>query len=192
VNRVVRDIPSRNVLAGNRRTSLRMDAQAELARRGQRCACIRCREVRARPVDLGQVRFDDLVYPTGTSEEHFLSFVTPDDGLAAYLRLSLPGLESPALESDDLRGAALVRELHVYGESLALGVEEAHAVQHAGLGRQLMRQAEAAAARAGYARLAVIAALGTRGYYARLGYRLGETYMLKDLPIAEPDGGGGA
>jgi len=192
VNRVVRDIPSGNVIAGNRRTSLRLDAQAELARRGERCVCIRCREVRARPLHLSEVRLEDQTYHAGAAEEHFLSCVTPDDGLAAYLRLSLPGGDSPRLELDDLRGAALVRELHVYGESLALGVEEAHAAQHVGLGRQLMMEAEAAAARAGYPRLAVIAALGTRGYYARLGYRLGETYMLKDLPAAASGNGGGA
>jgi histone acetyltransferase (RNA polymerase elongator complex component) len=29
--------------------------------------------------------------------------------------------------------------------------------------------------------MAVISALGTRGYYRKLGYRLGETYMLKEL-----------
>jgi elongator complex protein 3 len=192
VNRVVRDIPSGNVIAGNRRTSLRMDAQAELARRGKRCVCIRCREVRARPLDLGELRLEDLVYSAGAADEHFLSFVTPDDGLAAYLRLSLPGTDSPTLGLDDLHSAALVRELHVYGESLALGVEEAHAAQHVGLGRRLMMEAEAAAARAGYPRLAVIAALGTRNYYARLGYRLGETYMLKDMRAAGSDDGGGA
>jgi elongator complex protein 3 len=182
VNRVVRDIPSGNVVAGNRRTSLRMDAQAELARRGLRCECIRCREVREHTLRAGQLRLDDLAYPAGAAEEHFLSFVTPEDRLAAYLRLSLPGPEAPPVELCDLDSAALVRELHVYGESLALGVEDADAVQHAGLGRQLMREAEAMAARAGYPRLAVIAALGTRGYYTRLGYTLGETYMVKDLP----------
>jgi histone acetyltransferase (RNA polymerase elongator complex component) len=35
----------------------------------------------------------------------------------------------------------------------------------------------------------VIAALGTRNYYARLGYRLGETYMLKDLQATQQDEG---
>ena len=48
VNRVIRDIPSTNVVAGNKRTSLRMDVFAELARRGQQCSCIRCREIRGR------------------------------------------------------------------------------------------------------------------------------------------------
>jgi elongator complex protein 3 len=37
------------------------------------------------------------------------------------------------------------------------------------------------ARQAGYQRMAIIAALGTREYYAKLGYELGETYMVKRL-----------
>jgi elongator complex protein 3 len=181
VNRVVRDIPSQHVLEGNRRTSLRLDAQAELRRRGQACACIRCREVRARPVAVNELVLDDLVYQAGGGQEHFLSYTTGDDGLAGYLRLSLPGADSPDTGLSDLQGAALVREVHVYGESLVIGAEASGAAQHAGLGRRLMAAAEGLAAAHGFQRIAVIAALGTRRYYERLGYRLGGTYMLKDL-----------
>jgi elongator complex protein 3 len=190
VNRVVRDIPSQHVLAGNRRTSLRLDVQAELRRRGQACACIRCREVRGRPVAVDELTFVDLVYEAGGAQEHFLSCASPDDGLAGYLRLSLPGVRSPSTGLDDLEGAALVREVHVYGESLILGAEANGAAQHAGLGRRLMAEAEGRAAAQGWRRMAVIAALGTRRYYERLGYRLGETYMLKDLPSGSKDEAG--
>ncbi len=182
VNRVVRDIPSTYVLEGNRRTSLRMDVQVELARRGQRCRCIRCREVRARRVAPGDLQAQALVYPAGGAEEHFLSLVTPDDRLAGYLRLSLPGGSSPSTGLAELDGAARVRELHVYGQSLPLGTASEGEAQHAGLGAELMAQAEAISRAHGYARLAVIAALGTRGYYARLGYQLADTYMVKALP----------
>ena len=192
VNRVVRDIPSQHVLEGNRRTSLRLDVQAELHRRGKSCACIRCREVRARPVAVGELTFGELVYEAGGAQEHFLSYSAADDGLAGYLRLSLPGVGSPDTGLDDLRGAALVREVHVYGESLVIGAEANGAAQHAGLGRRLMAEAEMRAASQGLGRMAVIAALGTRRYYERLGYRLGETYMLKDLSRgSSAEGGGG-
>ena len=181
VNRVVRDIPSGNVLAGSRRTSLRLDVQAELRRRGQSCACIRCREVRGRRIEADDLHLDDLAYVAGAGVEHFLSYVTREDWLAGYLRLSLPGPQSPDTGIADLQAAAVVREVHIYGESLALGAEPDGAAQHTGLGRSLMAEAERLAAEAGFRRLAVIAALGTRGYYARLGYRLGESYMLKEL-----------
>jgi len=182
VNRIVRDIPSTHVVQGNKRTSLRQDVQRELRRRGLRCECIRCREVRGRVVETAALTLDDLCYATGGSEEHFLSCSTADDRLAGFLRLSLPGESSPDVELPDLQAAAIVREVHVYGQSLEVGEETQGAAQHSGLGTQLMHAAEQIAAERGYRRIAVIAALGTRGYYRKLGYTLGQTYMVKDLP----------
>lgn len=181
VNRIIRDFPSTNVVEGNRRTSLRQDAQRELARRGQRCQCIRCREVRGNEITPQELTLQELAYSAGAAEEHFLSYVTPDDRLAGFLRLSLPGQSSPDLGLADLQRAALVREVHVYGPSLEIGDEREQVAQHQGLGTQLMQRAEAIAGQLGYERMAVIAALGTRGYYAKLGYKLGDTYMVKQL-----------
>ncbi len=185
VNRVIRDIPSTNVVEGNRRTSLRQDAQRVLAARGLQCQCVRCREVRGRPVEPDQLRFEDLVYPAGGAEEHFMSWVTPDDRLAGYLRLSLPGPGSPATDLPDLEGAALIREVHVVGPSMPVGRAREGAAQHSGLGSQLIARAEGLAEQRGYPRMAIIASLGTRAYYRRLGYRIGASYMLKDLANAQ-------
>ncbi len=88
VNRVIRDIPSTNVVEGNRRTSLRQDVHDEMKRRGTHCECIRCREVKGKPVNLALLKLDDLVYPANHAEEHFISYVTPDDKLAGFIRLS--------------------------------------------------------------------------------------------------------
>jgi len=199
VNRVIRDIPSNNVVEGNRRTSLRQDVLAELARRGQRCECIRCREVRDQEIDPASLRLDDLVYRPACSEEHFLSFVTPEDTIAGYLRLSLPlGLSlskpdeacaGPDMREwtklrerlPDLEGAALIREVHVYGQSLAVGEEQSGAAQHIGLGKALLREAEQVARARGYKKLAVIAAVGTRKYYEDRGFQPGELYHVKNL-----------
>ncbi len=187
VNRVIRDIPSTNVVEGNRRTSLRQDAQAELRRRGLACRCIRCREVRSARVDPSGLRARRVVYRAGSGTEVFLSRVTPEDRLAGYARLSLPGEAAPLPE---LAEAALLRELHVVGPSIEVGKELDGAAQHAGMGVELMREAESIAAEAGYKRLAVISALGTRGYYRRLGYRLRGTYMVRLIGdqdrVAEP------
>ncbi len=181
VNRVVRDIPSTYVVAGNKRTSLRQDVHRELLRRGQRCQCIRCREVRGHWVDARALHFDDLVYQVGPVEEHFLSFVTPDDRLAGFLRLSLPGVDAPDTGLDDLRQAAIIREVHVYGQSLRVGAEQDGVAQHRGLGTRLIQRAEAIAAAAGYRRLAVISAVGTRRYYLRRGFQRGDSYLIKTL-----------
>ena len=181
VNRVVRDIPSGNVVEGNKRTSLRLDIQKELKRRGTRCQCIRCREVKKQAVQAESLHLEDLVYQAGGAEEHFLSFVTPDDLLAGFLRLSLPGEASPETGLDDLCGAAIIREVHVFGQSLAVGAEKDGAAQHAGLGTELLQRAEAIAMQNGFKRLAVISAIGTRLYYLERGFERGELYLVKSL-----------
>jgi len=87
----------------------------------------------------------------------------------------------------ELYHSALVREAHVYGfkvtaaESGATG-QSAQTGQSRGYGMLLMTEAEKIAKREGYARVAVIAGVGTRKYYrAKLGYRNDGTYMVKDL-----------
>ncbi|MBP6069119.1 MAG: GNAT family N-acetyltransferase, partial [Anaerolineaceae bacterium] len=180
INRVIRDIPSTNVVAGNRNTSLRQDVARELERRGERCNCIRCREIRGGRMQRTALALHDLVYQTGVSEEHFLSYDTEDDRLAGFLRLSLPH-ENNLLELQDLEGAAIIREVHVYGQSLEVGTEQAGAAQHAGLGKNLIQKAEEIARAQGYKQLAVIAAVGTRQYYAMRGFEMGELYMVKPL-----------
>ncbi|HLD94200.1 MAG TPA: elongator complex protein 3 [Anaerolineales bacterium] len=181
VNRVIRDIPSTNVVEGNKRTSLRMDVHEVMKSRGQKCRCIRCREVKGRGVNPDALELRDATYATSRAEEHFLSFVTPEDRVAGFLRLSLPGAKSPDTGLRDLAEAALVREVHVYGQSLEVGEEQVGAAQHIGLGTRLLARAEEIARTKGFRRLAVIAAVGTRGYYAGRGYQLGDTYMVRNL-----------
>ena len=181
VNRIIRDIPSTHVVSGNKRTSLRQDVQAELARRGTHCDCIRCREVRSKKVNPSILHLDDLVYHPDGAEEHFLSYVTPEDQIAGFLRLSLPEADSSATGLVDLDGAAIIREVHIYGQSLAVGTEQSGAAQHTGLGTQLLARADDLARSKGYRRMAVIAAVGTRQYYLERGFERGELYLVKEL-----------
>jgi elongator complex protein 3 len=181
VNRIIRDIPSTHVVEGNKRTSLRQDVLLEMQQRGTSCRCIRCREVRGGKVDADSLRLNDLVYHPAYAEEHFLSYETPQDQIAGYLRLSLPGAESPRLDMPDLEGAALIREVHVYGQSLAVGKEQTGAAQHIGLGTNLLKKAGEIARENGFTRLAVIAAIGTRKYYENRGFTRGELYLVQDL-----------
>ncbi len=182
INRVIRDIPSTHVVAGNKRTSLRQDVLAEMARRGTRCRCIRCREVRGQPIKPDLLRLEDFTYTAAYAEEHFLQFVTPDDRLAGFLRLSLPRPEAPPVGMEtDLTGAALIREVHVYGQSLPVGAEQHGAAQHIGLGTRLLAEADRIARTAGFRKMAVIAAVGTRQYYLARGFRRGRWYLVKTL-----------
>lgn len=181
VNRVIRDIPGNNVVEGNRRTSLRQDVQNEMKKRGTRCQCIRCREVKGKTVELSSLVLNDLVYQAGKAEEHFISFITTDDGLAGFIRLSLPSNDSPETGMADLNGSALIREVHVYGQSLGVGVEKTGAAQHVGLGTRLLEEAERVAKEKGFEKLAVIAAVGTRQYYLDRGFERGDYYLVKKV-----------
>jgi elongator complex protein 3 len=181
VNRVIRDIPGNNVVEGNTRTSLRQDIQAIMKKRGTQCQCVRCREVRGKTVDAESLRLDDLTYQAGSAEEHFISFVTPDDGLAGFIRLSLPIKNTPLTGMSDLDNAALIREVHVYGQSLEVGSEQTGAAQHTGLGTRLLEVAENVARKNGFSRIAVISAIGTRHYYLDRGFERGEYYLVKKI-----------
>ncbi|CAJ1361827.1 unnamed protein product, partial [Effrenium voratum] len=89
----------------------------------------------------------------------------------------------------ELSGCALIRELHVYGTLVAAGraegdrAEDDERPQHIGIGKTLMGTAELIAAAHGYRRISVIAGVGVRNYYRRLGYVLrGDgQYLIKEL-----------
>jgi elongator complex protein 3 len=186
VNRVIRDIPSTNVVEGNKRTSLRQDVHTEMKKRGTQCQCIRCREVRKQSIEFADLRLNDLTYQVGATEEHFLSYATKDDKIAGFLRLSLPGQGDPKtamLETglSELDGSAIIREVHIYGQSLEVGAKQNGLAQHAGLGSDLVHQAELLARQRGFRRLAVIAAVGTRRYYLGRKFQRGEFYLVKEL-----------
>ena len=191
VNRIIRDIPASYIQAGSRRSSLRLDVMQELERRGQRCRCIRCREIRGKPVKADQLTMGDFIYHPADAEEHFIHFSTVDDQLAGYLRLSLPSSDFPPTRRPqrealyaaipELRGTALIREVHIYGQSLEVGSEQAGAAQHSGLGTALLKEAEQTAIKNGFSRLAVIAAIGTSLYYEKRGFVKEHLYMTKKL-----------
>jgi elongator complex protein 3 len=180
INRVIRDIPSPNVVEGNKTTSLRQNVAVEMARRGTKCGCIRCREVRKALVKAADLTMNDYVYRANGAEEHFISLDSPVGELAGFLRLSLPEQKN-LLDTPDLEGAAIIREVHVFGQSLEMGVEQSGAAQHAGLGKALIEKAETITKERGIRRLAVISAVGTRAYYAARGFAEGSLYMYKEL-----------
>lgn len=185
LNRVVRDFPTTNIVAGNKKANLRQVAQERLYAQGTPCRCIRCREIRRDAVRFEELELRNLTYRTDATTEHFLSYETTrgfprDDRLAGFLRLSLPdpGMVHPLPELD---GYAMIREVHVYGPALNLGEDSRGEAQHIGLGTRLIERAKALARAAGYRRIAVISAVGTREYYARLGFIPDGLYMSAEL-----------
>jgi elongator complex protein 3 len=178
LTRVIRDIPSTDIVVGNKLTNFRQIVDDELARRGERCMDIRAREVRFARVQPGVLHLDELWYTSACSEEVFLQYIDDHRHIAAFLRLSLPN-EAPL--TDALAGAAMIREVHVYGQAVDIGESAPGRAQHAGFGTQLIERAVEIARARGYVKLAVISAVGTRGYYRKRGFDDGELYQIRDI-----------
>jgi elongator complex protein 3 len=188
VMRVQRDIPARLIVAGVKKSNLRQLVQQKLAEHGQRCGCIRCREVGHRMAvdnvkpDLYNVKVLATSYEASEGQEIFLSAEDPENNvLIGYLRLRIPSTKAhrPEVKATP---SAIVRELHVYGPLVPVGKHIAKAWQHKGYGAVLLSQAERVAQEDyDLKKLLVISALGTKQYYMRFGYERDGVYVSKEL-----------
>lgn len=173
VMRMQRDIPVQLIAAGVKKSNLTQLVERRLAGRGERCNCIRCREIGHRMLkggmfDGSSVMLNSMRYAASGGSEIFLSFDDARDSLVAFARLRLCS-------------SAFVRELRVYGEALALGERKAAAQQHSGYGARLLAEAERIAMENGYGRLLVTSGVGAREYYRKQGYERDGFYMAKAL-----------
>ena len=179
ITRLVRDIPEESIIAGNKITNLRQLIQEQARQEGWSCQCIRCREAGHQPEQSGKIEFDVISYQANDGQEYFLNFESSDKKvLYAFLRLRLPANPDKAI-LPELKDAALIREVHTYGQLTGLG--KSGEVQHLGLGKKLLTEAEKIARKQGYKKIAVISGIGVREYYKKNGYRLEGTYMVKNL-----------
>lgn len=190
ISRMIRDISATDILVGNKHTNLRQMVEQELTSEdvASHVQEIRFREINQQQVRAAELTLQDFTYTTAVSDEHFLQWVTADNKIAGFCRLSLPHwdkLTSGACDvsADELLvqpGQAMIRELHVYGQALSLGVEGMSA-QHQGLGQKLLAKASSIAAEAGYTSLNVISSIGTRAYYRAQGFTDAGLYQQKAL-----------
>ena len=180
LQRVQRDIPADFIDAGVWKSNLRQLARQRMADHGWHCECIRCREVGMNDAEPETVELDVMTYEACGGTEHFISVEDfEQDLLIGFCRLRFPN--EPV--RPELEGAALVRELHVYGNEVSVGLDgDDGQHQHQGYGRQLMNHAEALAADADFEKLSVISGIGAREYYReKLGYHQDGPYVSKRL-----------
>ena len=174
VMRIQREIPSVDIVAGPNQGNLRQLILNEMERRHTRCRCIRCRQPKRISTKLHKRRID---YIASGGNEVFLSYVDSDDQIYGFIRLRRPSEKSHRPETIH---STLVRELHVYGRLLGIGKHGG--IQHSGLGRDLLAEAERISKiEFGAERILIISAVGTRQYYSSLGYSLYGPYMSKSL-----------
>ncbi len=174
VMRIQRDIPGNVIEAGPNLTNLRQSIESK-----SECRCIRCREPRDKIVDWSSVKLLRDDYSASGGKEIFLSFEdTKNDLLLGFCRLRIV----PESHRSEIPGnSAGIRELHVYGQAVPLG--ESGDIQHKGLGRQLMAEAERIAKdEFSCKKMVVISGIGAREYYKdKLNYHLEGPYMIKHL-----------
>jgi elongator complex protein 3 len=186
ISRLIRDIPATSIVAGPNISNLRQIIQ----NKGIKCNCIRCREVRDNysEKDKTKPRSDSrsesgtgvilhrIDYDASGGKEIFLEYVSPDfKKLYSLLRLRITPIQ------------AIIREVHTYGKLISIGAKNKKSPQHAGLGKKLILEAERIAKKEfGCHEISVIAGIGVREYYRKLGYKLHNTYMKKDLVTLFP------
>ncbi len=182
IMRVQRDIPLPRIDAGVDMSNLRQLAEDRLVARGRRCRCIRCREVghSAKKADSSRVEITQTIYEASGGTEVFIQAEDREaDALIGFVRLRIPA-EPFRPELDTHTG--LIRELHVYGRMVPVGERCGDAWQHRGWGEALMDEAEKTASeRFDIQKMVVMSALGTKQYYARLGYEKQGVYVSKPL-----------
>ena len=190
ISRMIRDISATDILVGNKHTNLRQMVEQELTSEdvASRVQEIRFREINQQQVSAAELTLQDFTYTTAVSDEHFLQWVTADNKIAGFCRLSLPHWDKLTAGSCDVTAnellvqpsQAMIRELHVYGQALSLG-SEGMSAQHQGLGQKLLAKASSIAADAGYTSLNVISSIGTRAYYRAQGFTDAGLYQQKIL-----------
>lgn len=180
LTRVIRDIPGTDIVDGNQVTNFRQVVSKEMEKRGERTMDIRGREIRYNQVKFAELHLDELWYNSSMSDEVFLQFITEDRQIAGFLRLCLPYKNQTAIH-EELENAAIIREIHVYGQSLGIGDDKSGMAQHSGLGKTLIERALELATERGYQHMAVISAIGTREYYRKRGFYDKQLYQLYDL-----------
>lgn len=180
LTRVIRDIPGTDIVDGNKVTNFRQLVDIELEKQGVKSVDIRAREIRTKKVISDDLRLDSVGYASSMGDEIFLQYITEERDIVGFLRLSLPHAdEQPLL--DELAGCAMIREVHVYGLSIGIGDSMEGRAQHLGLGTKLIEQAVEIARSKGYAKLAVISAIGTREYYDKRGFTDGKLYQIRNI-----------
>lgn len=183
ISRMIRDISAHDIMTGNKKVNLRQLVDLELAKLAQPVQEIRSREIAFGAAANDELSLSEVAYETTNTHEVFLQWVTPDNRIAGFLRLSMPNADYVNAHATDLpinAGEAMIREVHVYGRVAGLhqGGENA---QHRGLGRMLIERACNIARENGYTAINVISAIGTRGYYRKQGFTDNGLYQQRSL-----------
>ncbi|KAF2076164.1 hypothetical protein CYY_002517 [Polysphondylium violaceum] len=185
IYRIQRDIPMPLVTSGVEYGNLRELCLARMKDFGTKCRDVRTREVGIQEVHFkikpDQVELIRRDYTANGGWETFLSYEDPKQDILIGL-LRLRKCSEASFRPELKENCSIVRELHVYGSVVGIHNRDPTKFQHQGYGTLLMEEAERIAREEhGSVKLAVIAGVGTRHYYRKLGYELDGPFMSKML-----------
>ena len=196
LNRMYRDIPAHEILAGSKLANLRQVTEIAMRARGIVRHDISAREIRARENNPFDAIIDISFYEASGGHEYFIQMVDPfDRTLFGICRLRIP---SQIFNKEPhyiwvLDNAALIRELHVFGDQMPVWIRHSiennssnHSTiagQHIGFWKKMLKKCEDIIndKYLSVKRLAVISGVWAREYYLRLGYELKSEYMIKNI-----------
>jgi histone acetyltransferase (RNA polymerase elongator complex component) len=217
INRVFRDIPVKHngeqvICGGTTQTSMRSELDGDLEIMGLLSNCIRYREAgnfrNKDRKDIGKPILKTLKFEASEGTEYFLTWESDDDNpvLYSFLRLRLSknagNTDKGKVVFPELNGVAIIREVHTYTSAtpckdnqhyyedskILFSQNTENTSQHKGFGKKLIEKAEEIAIQEGYKNIAVIAGVGVRDYYRKLGY-IHDTeigcFQIKNLVNAE-------
>jgi ELP3 family radical SAM enzyme/protein acetyltransferase len=208
VERIIRDIPTTEICGGTTDSGMRSEIDQDMKVLGIRCNDIRSREAcnheNISRLYKKQIIMKEEVFNSSQGKEYFLSFESDEEKpiLYSFLRLRLSEnsgkTQTGKVIFSELVDCALIRELHTYGkvqpckennkyyQNNGILFEENinNKVQHKGYGKKLLERAEQIAITNDYKKIAVIAGVGVREYYRKLGYSIDSEegdYQIKIL-----------
>lgn len=174
--RMQRTMSASEIEAGVDKSNLR-----ELVERAAEKKGVKIKEIRYREIGLGHCDPNDakllrVDYEASGGHEIFLSFEDErNDKLIGFLRLRIGKTAKTA-------DRAFVRELHVYGRTIPIGITDEESPQHRGFGARLLAEAERIAKdEFGKTKITVTSGVGARQYYYKKGYESDGAYVSKEI-----------
>jgi elongator complex protein 3 len=175
VMRVQRDIPTPLITAGVEKSNLRQLVEEKCKKKKIKIKEIRYREAGLQKYKFGKdiqeknIKLKIKKYTASEGTEYFISFEdTKNNILIGFVRLRICADKK-----------AIVRELHVYGSEINIGLDSNESVQHKGYGKRLLKKAEEITKKNKINKLYIISGIGVREYYYKLGYSLDGFYVSK-------------
>ncbi len=186
LNRMYRDIPASEILAGSKLANLRQVTEVYMRAHGIIKHDISAREIRAKNNNPEDAIIEEYFYEASGGHEWFFQMIDPVDRTIFWLaRLRIPSQVFSGEQHfiPDLQDTSIIREIHVFGDQIPVGYKWDNSGQHMGFGKKMIQNCEEKV-REFYPdlkKLAVISWTGVRPYYERLWYWLQGEYMVKIL-----------